>query len=234
MGLFKRAAGIVESQVNKVLDRLEDPNAMLDLSYEKMLEGLQEVKRHLADVVTEQKQVEMQARNVEKEIADRDAEARAAVKLGREDLAAAALDRKHRSQEQLDSLQGALTRIGAQVDRLKTAEQKYQDRIAQFKTQKEVTKATYSAAKAEVKIGESMSGIGKEIGGVGDTLRRANDKADQMMARASAMEQLSDEGILDDPLDPRDKTTRELDQLRRQSAINDELEAMKKEAAGGQ
>lgn len=232
MGLFKRAAGIVESQVSKFLDKLEDPNAMLDLSYEKMLEGLQEVKRHLADVVTEQKQVEMQVRNIEKDIADREAEARAAIKLGREDLAKAALDRKHQSQQQQVTLQAALERISGQVERLKSAERKYQDRISAFKTQKEVTKATYGAAKAQVRIGESMSGISKELGGVGDSLRRANEKADQMMARAEAMDQLTDEGILNDPLDSRDKVTRELEEIRRQAAIDDELEALKKEVSG--
>lgn len=234
MGLFKRATDIVESRVNKLLDRMEDPNAMLDLSYEKMMDGLQEVKRNLADVVTEQKQVEMQARNVEKDIADRDEEARAAIKLGREDLAKEALDRKHRSQDQLANLQAALERIGSQVNRLKDAERKFQDKISTFRTEKEVTKATYSAAKSEVKIGESMAGISKEFGGVGDSLRRANEKTEQMTARAAAMEQLADEGILNDPFDSRDKVSRELDQVRRQSAVDDELEQLKKEVAGGQ
>lgn len=229
MGLFKRASEIVESKVNKMLDKLEDPNATLDLSYEKMLEGLQEVKRHLADVVTEQKSLEMQIANAEKEVQSREDEARAALKMDREDLAGVALERKHQAAERLEGLQQAHARISAQADRLKDAERKFQDRIHAFKTQKEVTKATYSAAKAEVKIGESMSGIGKELGGVGDALKRASDKADQMVARAQAMESLTDEGILEDPLDQRDNVSKELDKLKRQSAVQDELERLKQE-----
>src|SRR5579875_787243 len=101
MGLFKRAAEIVESKVNKFLDKIEDPNATLDLSYEKMLDGLQQVKSHLADVVTEQKALERQIASAEKEVAERDDEARAALKMNREDLAQAALERKHAAAERV-------------------------------------------------------------------------------------------------------------------------------------
>jgi len=231
MGLFKRAASIVESQVNKFLDRIEDPNATLDLSYEKMLDALQQVKRHLADVVTEQMSLQMQVTNAEKEIAQRDDEARAALTMNREDLAAAALERKHQAAERMAQLQGAHDRIREQAERLKDAERKYQERLSQFKTQKEVTKATYQAAKAEVRLGESVSGISRELGNVGDTLQRANDKADQMTARAAAMQSLSDEGILQDPLDHRDKVSRELANITRDVAVQAELERLKKELA---
>ena len=229
MGLFKRASEIVESHISKLLDKLEDPNATLDLSYEKMLDGLQEIKRSLADVVTEQKHVEMQMESLKKDLANREEEARAALKMNREDLAKAALERKQAASQQLVQLQEAHEPITSQVERLKDAERKFQDRINSFKTQKEVTKASYRAAEAEVRIGESMSGLGRQLGGVGDTLQRANDKAEQMTARAKAMESLTQEGILTDPLDQRDDVSRELDRIRRESAVDDELEKLKKE-----
>lgn len=229
MGLFKRASDIVESHINKLLDKLEDPNATLDLSYEKMLDGLQEIKRSLADVVTEQKHVEMQMEGLKKDIANREDEARAALKMNREDLAKAALERKQSTAQQLAQLEEAHVRISAQAERLKDAERKFQERINSFKTQKEVAKASYRAAEAEVRIGESMSGIGRQLGGVGDTLQRANDKVEQMTARARAMETLTEEGILTDPLDQRDDVGRELDRVRRDSAVDDELEKLKKE-----
>lgn len=229
MGLFKRAADIIEGKVNQLLDKVEDPNAALDLSYEKMLDGLQQVKRHLTDVVTEQKMMEKQIEQAEATVAERESEARTALKLNREDLAQAALERKHAANQQLEQLREAHTRISAQVERLKESERKFQERISSFKTQKEVTKASYETAKAQVRISESMSGIGRELGGVGDTLQRANDKAEQMMARASAMESLTDEGILEDPLDDRDAVGRELDKLKRDSAVQDDLERLRKE-----
>jgi phage shock protein A len=233
MGFFKRAAEIVESRVNKFLDKVEDPNATLDLSYEKMLDGLQQVKSHLADVVTEQKSIELQIKNAEKEVVQREEEAKAAIRLNREDLATAALEGKQQATGRLAQLNEAHDRIKTQADRLKDAERKFKDRIHSFKTQKEVTKATYQAAKAEVRIGESMSGIGKELGGIGETLRRANDKAEQMSARAAAMESLTEEGILDDVTDNRDSVAKELDKIRRDAAVADDLERLKKELQSG-
>ena len=229
MGLFKRAADIVESRVNKFLNSVEDPNAMLDLSYEKMISGLQEVKRHLADVVTEQKHLENEIAQTQKDVKKYEDAARAALQANREDLAKEALTRKQTTLEHVAELQEGLTRISEQAEKLKQAEQKFQERINAFKTQKEVTKATYQAAQAQVKVGESMTGISKELGGVGDTLKRAQDKTDQMSARASAVDSLMDEGILEDPLDRRDKMTRELDEMRKSSAADEELEQLKKE-----
>ncbi|GGJ03027.1 hypothetical protein GCM10010885_10380 [Alicyclobacillus cellulosilyticus] len=229
MGWMKRAASIVEAKVNRLLDRLEDPNETLDLSYEKLMDGLAEVRRSLADVVTEQKQLELQMQQVEAEVRRREEEARAAVRAGRDDLAAAALDQKHRLLEQLEQMKQGHERIAAQAERLKAAERRFQDRVQAFRTQKEVTKATYNAAAAEVRMSESLSGIRRELGDVGEALRRANEKAEQMTARAMAMEQLHEEGILEDPLDQRDRVARELEDLRRQSAVEEELAALKRE-----
>jgi phage shock protein A len=232
VNIFSRAANIAQARINKLLDAVEDPNASLDLSYEKMLTALQEVKHHLADVVTEQKSLENQINTATKEAAAHEEDARTALKMNREDLAEAALTRKQNSLARVAQLQDAANRINEQVDRLKDASQKYQDRLDSFKVQKEVTKANYSAAKAEVHISESLSGISKQIGNVGGSIQRAEDKTERMMARASAMESLANEGILNDPFDTRDKTARELDQLKRDAAIQDDLERMKREIAG--
>lgn len=232
MNIFRRAANIAESKVNKFLDSIEDPNAALDLSYEKMLTALQEVKRHLADVVTEQKALEAQIEACKREAKTHEDDAKTALKMERDDLAQDALSRKQGALARATQLEEALSQISVQVERLKDAQRKYQDRIESFKVQKEVTKASFGAAKAEVKIGESLSGISKQMGNVGGTMQRAQDKADQMMARASAMESLADEGLLDDPLDKRDKATRELDQLKRNAAVQDDLERLKREMAG--
>lgn len=229
MGLFKRSKDIVESKLNKLLNSLEDPNAMLDLSYEKMLTALQDIKKNLADVVTEQKQLEYQVEELQKQAEKAREDAKVAIKSGREDLAKRALQQEQDYLQQIAPLQEAGQRIEMQAERLKEAERKFKERINSFKTQKEVSKATYNAAKAEVKVSESMGGIGKEFGGIGDTMKRANDKTDNMVARANALESLAEEGILDDPFDTRSQLDKDMDALRKQSTVDEELEKLKKE-----
>jgi phage shock protein A len=50
MGLFQRAHDIIEAKANRALDTAEKPDEMLDLSYEKMLEQLTQVRRALVDI----------------------------------------------------------------------------------------------------------------------------------------------------------------------------------------
>src|SRR5579871_2897685 len=60
MGLFQRAHDIVEAKANRALDAAERPDEMLDLSYEKMLEQITQVKRSLVDIAASKKQIELQ------------------------------------------------------------------------------------------------------------------------------------------------------------------------------
>ncbi len=57
MGLFKRMETVIESKINKVFNRMEDPRETLDYSYEKQLEFLQNVKRGVADVTSSEKRL---------------------------------------------------------------------------------------------------------------------------------------------------------------------------------
>ena len=68
-----------------------------------------------------------------------------------------------------------------------------------FRTKKETIKATYTAAQAQTRINEAFSGISEEMGDVGLAIQRAEDKTEQMQARAGAIDELMASGALDDP-----------------------------------
>ena len=232
MNLFKRAAEIFQAKTNKLLDALEDPNASLDLSYEKMLTGLQETKRHLADVVAEQISLERQMKAAQDEMGKSEEDARLALKAGREDLARTALGQKQAASEKLTSLQAARDSVKQQADRLTQSQKKLEARIDEFRTQKEVLKSQYSAAQAQVRVNQSLTGLGGELGGVGETMQRAKDKTEHMISKAEAMESLSQSGVLQDPLDNRTQAERELESLRSNASVDAELEKLKQEMAG--
>src|SRR5260370_38650790 len=91
MSIFARIADLFQAKTHKLLSSLEDPNETLDLSYEKMITGLQDTKRHLADVVAQQQSLKRQIGAVDSEIAGAEVDARVALYSGRDDLARAAL-----------------------------------------------------------------------------------------------------------------------------------------------
>lgn len=229
MSIFGRIADLFQAKTHKLLTSLEDPNETLDLSYEKMITGLQDTKRHLADVVAQQQSLKRQIERVEGEIGGADGDARLAVQSGRDDLARAALVHKQDALAKRKTLEDALAAITPQVQKLVEYERKLADRIELFRTQKEVMKTTYTAAQAQVKVTESLTGLGDRLSGTGDALRRANEKVEDMRGRADAMDHLLASGVITDQFDDRSASRRELDTLRAASAVDDELAQLKAE-----
>src|SRR4051794_4043197 len=197
-GLWSRFMLIFKSKASRALDRAENPNETLDYSYEKQLEQLQNVKRGIADVTTAKKRLELQYTSMQQQVDKLDGQARDALKANREDLAREALTRKAAIQGQLQGLMDQGQQLEAQQQKLVEGEKTLSAKVEAFRTQKEVIKAQYSAAEAQVKIGEAAAGIGDNMADVGAAVERAKDKTAQLQARASAVDELTAAGTLDD------------------------------------
>jgi phage shock protein A len=232
-GLMGRATTIVKAKFSKALDRAENPNETLDYSYEEQLRQLQNVKRGIADVATAKKRLELQYTSMQQQVEKLDGQARAALAANREDLAREALARKAAVQAQLEGIMQQGQQLEAQQAKLVEGSQTLQAKIEAFRTQKEVIKAQYSAAEAQVKIGEAASGIGEHMADVGLSIQRAKDKTEQMQARASAIDELTAAGTLEDYTSQGDDLDRQLSQISQGSQVDSELAKMKAELGTG-
>lgn len=230
MSIFGRVVDLFQARTHRLLSDLEDPNATLDLSYEKMIVGLQDTKRHLADVVAQQQSLHRQIARADAEVAEAEGDARLAVEASRDDLARAALVHKQDALSKRKVLDDARAAITPQVQKLVAYERKLADRIDLFRTQKEVMKTTFTAAQAQVKVTEALTGLGGHLGGTSDALRRANAKVEGMRDRADALGGMLEAGVLTDQFDDRSATRRELDALKATSAVDDELAKLKHES----
>src|SRR5688572_27018066 len=224
---MNRASTVVKARISKLLDRAEDPSITLDYSYEKQRELLQDVKRGIADVVTAKKRLQLQATQLEQSVVKLDGQAREAVGAGREDLARQALERKTGVQAQLRGLDGQIAGLEEQQERLIHSEKQLQAKIEAFRSEKEVIKAQYSAAEAQVRIGEAATGIGEQMADTGLAIDRARDKTEQMQARASAIEELTAAGTLEDFTSDKTQLDRELEALTSSTQVDSELERIK-------
>jgi phage shock protein A len=232
-GLMSRTSEIAKAKWSKVLDKSEDPAETLDYAYEQQLQQLQNVKRGIADVTTAKKRLELEDSSTQQQIAKLDDQAKSALAAGREDLAREALSRKAAIQAQIASIQQQEQQLGDQEQKLIHAEQGLQAKIESFRSQKEVIKANYSAAQAEVKVGEAATGIGEHMADVGLAVQRAQDKTQEMQARASAIDELTQAGALEDFTSSSDDIDRQLSQISQSSQVNDELAKMKAELGQG-
>jgi phage shock protein A len=219
-----------------LLDRAEDPGETLDYGYQKQVELLQNVKKGIADVVTSKKRLQMQTQKYEQQIVKLDTQARQALSQGREDLARAAIERKTVIQGELQSLDSQVKELEAQQEALTENEKKLRTKVEAFRTKKEVIKAQYSAAEAQVQISEAAHGVGEQMADVGLAIQRAEDKTEQMRARAGAVEELEAAGTFEDLTqlgDGQDDIDRELAQLGAGAQVDDELAKMKAELGSG-
>jgi phage shock protein A len=224
---------VVKAKFSKLLDRAEDPAETLDYSYERQLELLQNVKRGIADVVTAKKRLELQETQLQQSVVKLETQARQALGAGREDLARQALERKSGLQQQLQSLDQQAKQLEAQQEKLVASEKALSAKVEAFRTQKETIKAQYSAAEAQVRIGEAATGIGEQMADTGLAIQRAKDKTEQMQARASAIDELTTSGALEDFTSDQTELDRELGQLASQSQVDQELASMKTELGTG-
>jgi phage shock protein A len=232
-GLMGRATLIVKAKFSKFLDRSENPSETLDYSYEEQLRQLQNVKRGVADVTTAKKRLELQYTSMQQQVDKLDGQARAALQAGREDLAREALARKAAVQAQLDGIMQQGQQLEAQQQKLIDGQKTLQAKIEAFRTQKEVIKAQYSAAEAQVRIGEAATGIGEQMADVGLAIERAKDKTEQMQARASAIDELTTSGALEDYTASGDDIDKQLSQISQGTQVDDELAKMKAELGTG-
>jgi phage shock protein A len=228
MGVMKRMSGILQAKTNKLLDKAEDPRESLDLSYQHLLENLQKVRRSVADVTTAKKRIELQGQ------ADKlQQQAKDALAQNREDLAREALARRAALAPQLTELQTQHQQVADQEKKLIVTAQNLQTQVDAFRTKKETMKATYTAAEAQTKIGEAVSGISESMGDAGMSVQRAQDKIDSMQARAGAMDELLASGALTDLTNPVDDIQAQLDEVSATSTVDNELAALKAEIGAG-
>jgi phage shock protein A len=229
MSMMKRISMIFRAKANKALDRAEDPRETLDYSYQRQVEMLAKVRRGVADVATSRKRVELQMNQLQSQSAKLTEQAQKALGMGREDLAREALTRKSGLQSQVNELTAQHAQLQGEEEKLTLASQRLQAKVEAFRTRKETIKATYTAAEAQTRINEAFSGISEEMGDVGMAIQRAEDKTQQMQARAGAIDELISTGALDDAsaLGQGDDITRELEQMSSQSDVEAELAALK-------
>jgi phage shock protein A len=233
MSIFSRLMMFFRIKTNAVLDKAEDPGQVMDYSYQKQQEQLQQLRRSIADVVTNEKRLEMQQKQIEAKVTKLTFQAQQALQANREDLTRMALQRKETLVLQLNSYEQQIAQLRAQEEKLITMERTISARVETFRMQKEMVKAQYSAAQAQVKINEAMTGISEEMTEMNLAMQRAQDRVLNMQARANAMDTLIEQGTIGEQgllgMGSGDTLDRELQQLSAEQNIEAQLQAMKQQ-----
>jgi len=233
MSLFQRAHDILAAKTNKALDAAENPNEMLDLSYEQMLDQITKVRQALVTIAASRKRIELQEQQLQHSVDHLQDQAQAALAQGREDLAREALTRKAAAQAQIDGMESQHEQLTEEEQKMEQTLSALQQRVNNFRTQKETLKAQYTAASAMSSVNESVAGISTTLGDSGAALQRAQDKIATMQARAGALDELLQSGVLEDVGGSTDDIQKELDEVGTSADVDRELAALKTQIGPG-
>ncbi len=125
MSVFSRVRDIINSNINTMLDRAEDPEKLIRLMIQEMEDTLVEVKASCAGSMATRKKIQREREHHLSRSGQWAERAQLAVDRGREDLAREALHEKRRYQEQADRVEQELIQSDALVEQ-------YQDDILQL------------------------------------------------------------------------------------------------------
>jgi len=152
MGIFSRLADIVNSNINAILDRAEDPEKIIRLIVQEMEDTLVEVRSAAVRTIAERKELERRVDALRREQEEWQRRAELAVTRGREDLAKGALVAKARVGEALAREERQLAQLAQALDKENEDIAKLQAKLADAKAREKAIVQRHKSAASRIKL----------------------------------------------------------------------------------
>ncbi len=156
MALMERVSTLVRANLNDLVDQAEDPDKMLKQVMLDMQNQLMQVKTQVAIAIADQHLLTKKRTEQEEKAADWVRKAELAVSKGEDDLARVALERSLQCGSAADGYREQVDNQTVQVENLKAALRKLQDKLAEAQTKCDALAAQHRRARALAKAGDAQ------------------------------------------------------------------------------
>lgn len=221
MGILTRFKDIMESNINAILDKAEDPEKMVDQCLRNLNSDLGKVKAETATVMAEEQRAKRELDECTAEINKYQSYAQKAVQAGNDDDARKFLEKKGQLVTKQESLQQAYDMAAKNAENMRNMHDKLCKDIAELESRKDVIKGKMAVAKTQERINKMNSSVNSANDSIG-AFERMEAKANAAVDKANAMAELN-AGPKDDIAD----LTAKYDSPAANSAVEDELAALK-------
>ena len=189
MGLLERVSTLIRANINDAIDRAEDPEKMIKQVILDMENQYMQVKTQVAVSIADQHMLEKKLKESEDAGSDWMRKAERSVDKGQDDLARGALDRYQASQRLALSYREQVHDQRAQVEALKAALMKLEQKLDEAKSKRELLLARHRRSVALGKAARAQSALGDSAKSA--TFDRLKDRVNQTEAVASAEVELA-------------------------------------------
>ena len=195
MGIFSRFTDIVNSNINALLDKAEDPEKMVRLIIQEMEDTLVEVRSASAKTLANKKEIVSQINKYESDVAEWQGKAELALSKDREDLARAALQEKKKLAEAAESLSKELSVVDEQISKLQDEIGQLQDKLADAKTRQKaiIMRQKTASSRLDVKRTLDSTKVDNAMGRFEQYERKIDDLESQVDAYDLGKKTLNDE-----------------------------------------
>jgi len=156
MGVFSRISDIVNSNINAILDRAQDPEKIIRLIIQEMEDTLVEVRSSTVKTIAEKRELERRIATMTSEIEEWQGKAELALNKDREDLAKGALQVKSRLTTDMGLLVKQLAQIEDGLAKQSEDVVKLQQKLADAKGREASMATRHTTATARLKIRSSL------------------------------------------------------------------------------
>ena len=213
MGIFSRFTDIVNSNINNLLDKAEDPAKMVRLIIQEMEDTLVEVRSSSAKTLADKKELTRQVTRFENESQQWQEKAELALSKDRDDLARAALIEKKKCTESSQALVEELTHIEEHITKLQDEISQLQDKLADAKARQKAIVMREKTVNSRLKVKKNIDSnkVNDALGRFDSYERKIDDIEAQVESYDLGSKSLADE-IAD--LESNDKVDDELASLK--------------------
>lgn len=150
MGIFTRFSDIVNSNINAILDKAEDPEKIVRLMIQEMEDTLVEVRSAAARSIADKKDLNRKLEALEGEQREWDNKAELALRKGREDLAKAALVEKSRAAAAVDIIKSDYLAVDEGLGKLNDDIARLENKLADAKARQKSLLARHKTANSRL------------------------------------------------------------------------------------
>ena len=190
MGILTRIFNLFRATTSDLLDKAEDPEKMI----KQMISDLEAQKKKAKEQMTEafalQKRLERDTEKEHQEAEKWEQKAILAVQNEKDDLAKEALTRKNEHLRRALDFEKQLEMHRNNADSLKESYQTMEDKIDEIKRKQGLLSVKQKQAEAQENIYKTIEGLG-DTSGIMDTIERAEEKVENLQARAEAYQEIS-------------------------------------------